>query len=363
MLEQLDSSLRDLLGNTIWQIAGFCLVITTTFIARLLVRYFLDIFLSRLTQRTATQSDDQLLKTARKPIFFLVYLIGFYLALEILNLPQQPLDIPKFIAALFTSLLTADIAWFLYCAVDILDFYLKRLTGKTETKLDDQLVPIIRRSIRALIITFAAIMIIQNLGYSVSSLVAGLGLGGLAFALAAKDSLANMFGSITIFADRPFQIGDWIKTAGAEGVVEDVGFRSTRVRTFEKTLITIPNSKLTSEIIENMDARPIRRVNFVVGLTYGTKAEQIEKAVSVIREILKEHPGVDQDFWLVNFTNFSAYSLDIFVYYFTKSKAWAEHLRVRQEVNLIIMKNIEKLGLEFAFPTQTIHFKRPQPEI
>lgn len=359
MLEQLNQTFQGLLGNSFWQLLGFCSIIIATFVVRLLVRHFIDGFLRKLTSRTATDTDDRIINAMRKPVFFFVYLTGFYLGLQILHLPEQPFDLSRFLSSLFISLLTADIAWFLYSSVDILDKYLRRLTEKTETKLDDQLVPIICRSIRVLIITLAVVMTIQNLGYSVSSLLAGLGLGGLAFALAAKDSLANMFGSITIFADRPFQIGDWIKTSGAEGVVEEVGFRSTRIRTFEKTLISVPNSKLTYENIENMDARPVRRVNMTLGLTYDTTAEQMESAVSAIRDILRNHAGVDQEYWLVNFTDFAAYSLDIFIYYFAKNKVWAEYLRVRQEVNLQIMRRIEELGLEIAFPTSTVHLQNP----
>jgi MscS family membrane protein len=359
MWEQVTQTLdQTFLGNSWWQWLGFLAVIVATFIVRVLVRYFVDRWLTRLAERTATEADDRILQAFRRPAFFLVYIGGFYLALEVLNLPVDPIDLPRFITALFTSLLIVDAAWFLYSATDILALYLKRFTAGTESKLDDQLVPIVRRGCRVVVVLLALVMIIQNLGYSVSSLLAGLGLGGLAFALAAKDSLANMFGSITIFTDRPFQVGDWIKASGVEGTVEDVGFRSTRIRTFEKTLVSIPNSKLAGNSIENMDARPVRRVKITVGVTYETRAGQMEKAVEAIREILKSHPGVWQDYWLVYFTDFGSSSLDIFVYYFTKSKVWAEYLEVRQDVNLKIMKKLEEMGLEIAFPTQTLYLKK-----
>jgi MscS family membrane protein len=346
------------LGNSLGQWLGFLLVIVATFIVRTVVRYLIDRWLKKLTERTSTEVDDRILQAFRRPAFFLVYIVGFYLALEILTLPLDPIDVPRFITALFTSLLIVDTAWFLYSATDILALYLKRFTAGTESKLDDQLVPIVSKGCRVVIILLALVMIIQNLGYSVSSLLAGLGLGGLAFALAAKDSLANIFGSVTIFTDRPFQVGDWIKVPGAEGTVEDVGFRSTRIRTFAKTLVSIPNSKLAGDTIENMDARPVRRVKMTIGITYETKADQMEKAVESIREILRSHAGVDQGYWLVYFTDFGTSSLDIFVYYFSKSKVWAEYLEVRQDVNLLIMKKIEELGLEIAFPTQTVYLKK-----
>jgi MscS family membrane protein len=167
-----------------------------------------------------------------------------------------------------------------------------------------------------------------------------------------------MFGSLTIFTDRPFQIGDWIKMSGIEGVVEDVGFRSTRIRTFAKTLITVPNSKIANEAIENMNARPKRRIKMTIGVTYDTNANQMEQALDSIREILRTHPGVDQAYWLVYFTDFGSSSLDIFLYYFSASTVWAQYLEVRQKVNLAIMRKLEELGLEFAFPSQTVYLKQ-----
>ncbi len=346
------------LDNSLWQYIGFFLALAATFVARVLIRHFLDGWLKKMSERTATELDDRLLAALRKPVLFVIIISGFYLALGILTLPTDPMDAPRFIHALFTSLLIVAAAWFLFSAVDVLDLYFKRFTEKTESKLDDQLAPIIRRILRIIVALLALVMIVQNLGYSVGSLLAGLGLGGLAFALAARDSIANMFGSVTIFTDRPFQVGDWIKAGGAEGTVEEVGFRSTRIRTFEKTLITIPNSNIANSAIENMNARNTRRVKITLGLTYDTTADQMEKALEVVREIVRGHPGVDQGYWLVYFTDFGASSLDIFVYYFSKSTVWAEYLEVRQDVNLKIMRKLTEMGLEFAFPSQTVYLKR-----
>ncbi len=346
---------KTFLGNTVWQYLLFVLVILATFLAKIFVKQLYSKVLVRITARTKTEIDDELIMSSRRPVFMLLYVVGFYVALEMLNLPTDPVDLPRFFHALFTSLLIADFGYMLYSATGIIDHTLGKLAKRTDTDLDDQLVPFLRRAIRVVIIVVVGVMVIQNLGYSVSSLVAGLGLGGLAFALAAKDTLANTFGSITIFADRPFKLGDWIRVGDVEGYVEDIGFRSTRVRTFEKTLISIPNSKLTDTPIENVDARPIRRVKMTVGVTYDTTPEQMEKAVEEIRDILRNHPGVDQSYWLVYFTDFGPSSLDIFIYYFTRSKVWAEYLEVRQQVNLEIMRRLERLGLSIAFPSRTVY--------
>ena len=350
------------LGNSLWQYMGCMAVVAATMIARVVAKQALDVWLKKITTKSQWDLDDQLLAAMRRPAFFLVWVCGFFLAFEILTLPKQPVDLARFINALFTSLLIIDAAWFLYQATTVLSIYLERLTGKTESKLDDQLVPIVQKSLRVIIVLMTFVMIIQNLGYSVSSLLAGLGLGGLAFALAAKDSLANLFGSVTIFTDRPFQIGDWIKMAGVEGVVEDVGFRSTRVRTFGKTLITIPNSKIATSTIENMDARPIRRISTTLGLTYDASPDQMEELVEALRELLRTHPGVDQGYHLVYFTKLGNSALEVFLYFFSKSTVWAEFLNLQQEINLAIMRILERMGLEIAFPSQTVYLKPEQTQ-
>jgi MscS family membrane protein len=200
--------------------------------------------------------------------------------------------------------------------------------------------------------------VIQNLGYSVSSLLAGLGIGGLAVALAAQESLGNFFGSISIIADRPFKVGDWIQVGDrVDGDVEEIGLRSTRVRTWSKSQLTIPNKVMAGEIIENWSRMPKRRVKQIVGVTYETKPEDMGALVEDIRELLRADEDVHQEFILVNFTDFGASSLDILVYYFTKTTKWLEHMDVRQRINLKIMKAVNARGLSIAFPTRTVYFE------
>jgi len=196
------------------------------------------------------------------------------------------------------------------------------------------------------------------MGYSISGLLASLGIGGIAIAMAAKDTIANVFGSIMILVDRPFAIGDWVKTSEFEGVVEEIGFRSTKIRTFERTLVNVPNSALANMVIDNIDARNERRIKMRIGLTYDTTPAQMEAAIAGIEAILRDHPGVDQSYKLVKFDEFADSSLSIFLYYFSASKVWAEYLQVRQEINLQIMQLLESLDLEFAFPTQTVHLQK-----
>ena len=195
------------------------------------------------------------------------------------------------------------------------------------------------------------------MNYDVASLIAGLGIGGLAFALAAQDTIANLFGSATIFASRPFQIGDWVNVNGTEGVVESVGFRSTRIRTFYNSLVSIPNSRVADSVVDNYGAREFRRFKTVLGLTYDTTPEQMQAFVEGIRAILKSNPAVRQEYYEVHFNSFGDSSLNVLVYAFFKTDSWTTELTEKHNILLDIMRMAEELGVSFAFPTQTLHLE------
>ncbi len=290
-----------------------------------------------------------------RPIRYTVWFLGIVIAIAILNPPQVEPAYRRLFVAAYQSIFIILISWAVVRLVDLLRLTMAKYAAKTPSKLDDQLIPLVARTLKVLIIIVAASLVLQTLGYSVTGLLTGLGLGGAALAFAAKDTLSNFFGAVQIFVDRPFMVGDWIEAGDLEGVVEDINLRSTRIRTFAKTLISVPNNVLANMAINNWSAMPIRRVKQIIGVTYSTTSEQMRKAVEGIRKILAEHPGVDQSFYLVYFRDFGASSLDIFVYYFTKSTVWAEYLDVRQDVNLKIMEYLESIGVEIAFPSQSVY--------
>jgi len=209
--------------------------------------------------------------------------------------------------------------------------------------------------VRTFIIILAIVLVIQNLGYSISGLLASLGIGGLAVALAAKDTLSNIFGSIMILLDRPFRVGDWVKTGDLEGTVEEIGFRSTKIRTFAKTMITVPNNIIATTAVNNFSRMPKRRIKMTVGVSYASSPQQMRDAVATIRTMLEQHPDINQDFMLVNFTTFSASTLDILVYCFTTTTNWGEYLRAREDVCLKIMEIVAQLDMEIAFPSQSLY--------
>lgn len=336
-------------------------VFAILFLALLLKKVLAHLFtktIFKAAQKTSSEMDNVLLLNLNKPAEFLILVAGCYVSVEILQLPSEPIDIDLLARNIVKVLLTFNLAWFCFNAVSLLERWLSHWAGRTETTLDDHLIPFIRKTLRVFIVFIGILMLVQNLGYSISGLLASLGLGGLAVALAAKDSLSNIFGSLMILLDRPFSFGDWIKAGEMEGTVEEIGFRSTRIRTFAKTLITVPNSVLMNMSIDNFSQMPKRRIKLTVGVTYDTKPAQMRQAVADIKQMLREHPAVNQDFFLVNFTDFGASSLDIMVYCFTSSTVWNEYLDARQDICLKIMDLLEQLGLEIAFPSRTIYLNQ-----
>ncbi len=350
------------LGISLSRFAGAFLVLIAALIIKKVFAHLFVKVIFPLAARTKSRYDDLFLQSIRRPLEFLLIIIGLFIAVQILQLPTEPTDLRRGAYGLLKGLVTFDIAWALFNLVSLLETFLSGWVSKTESTLDDHLLPFIQKSVRAFIIFLAVIMTIQNLGYSISGLLASLGIGGLAVALAAKDTLSNIFGSFMIILDRPFHIGDWIKAGDMEGTVEEIGFRSTKIRTFAKTLITVPNNIIANLSLDNISRMPKRRIKLNVGVTYETSPEQMRRAVEAIRELLRSHPAIDQEFFLVNFTDFGASSLDILVYCFTKTTVWAEYLDARQDVCLQIMDILEAHGMAIAFPSRTVYLRNTDEE-
>jgi len=341
---------------------AFGILLLALILKKVLAHVFTHIIFP-FVEKTESRYDDLFLLGLRKPAELLIVIIGLFIGVQVLQLPVEPVDVRRFAYALLKMLVTFDVAWIAFNMVTLLEAYLGQWVSRTESTLDDHLLPFVRKSLRVFIVFLAALMAIQNLGYSISGLLASLGIGGLAVALAAKDTLSNVFGSIMIILDRPFHIGDWVKAGDIEGTVEEVGFRSTKIRTFAKTLISVPNSTLTNMAIDNFSRMPKRRIKLNVGVTYETTPEQMREAVARIRTMLTEHPAVDQEFFLVNFTDFGASSLDIMVYCFTRTTVWGEYLEAREDVCLKIMDILEGLKLEFAFPSRSIYLRGKEQDM
>ncbi len=341
-----------------WQWIGVFLVI---FVGLAIGRVAMAIatgFLARWMRSRGTELPPEVGVGVGKPLSYAITAGVWGMGLNILSLPQRAgailLPTAQFIAAV-------AIVWTIYRLVDVLGQLMRARAEKSESTFDDLLVPIVTRSLKIFVIVAGLIQIAQIFDWKVNQIIAGLGLGGLAFALAAKDTISNIFGSLTVLLDKPFKLGDWVVFGGAEGTVESVGIRSTRIRTFYNSLITVPNSELINATVDNYGAREYRRISCKLGITYDTPPEKIEAFCEGIRELIRAHPYTRKDYYHVWLNEFADSSLNVLLYCFHKTPEWATELRERHRLFLDIIRLAQDLGVEFAFPTQTLHMNQAPP--
>jgi MscS family membrane protein len=342
-----------------WQWLGLLAVILLGVIVDRVVSVVAFTVVRRVFLRILPKADVDSMRSAVRPVGILAMAIVFRAGLDPLGLTGRILSI---LDVAVSFLAASGAVWAAYRLIDILSAYFTTRAEATDTKLDDLLVPLVRKSLKVFIVAFGLVFIADNLNIDISSLLAGLGLGGLAFALAAQDLVKNLFGSLTVLMDRPFQVGDWVVIGSQEGMVEEVGFRSTRIRTFYNSLITMPNATLISTAVDNYGARRYRRWNATLSVTYDTPPEKIEAFCEGIRELIRRHPDTRKDYFHVYARDFSAASLDILLYLFFTSPDWGKELQARHALFLDILRLSQELGVEFAFPTQTLHVLRPGEE-
>lgn len=355
VVDRLPESLRgEWLGLQVWQYGAIFLWLLAGFVLRKLFEFAFHNFGRRMAGKSRTEWDDKLLQEMEHPLGFL-FMAAFYWA-TFTNL-MLSVTVNFYLSTFLEIAVAASFVWLFYNLSNVFSEYLMRLTSRTDSQLDDQLVPLLRKSIKVFVVVIGVIFILQNHGINVASLLAGLGLGGLAIALAARETLANFFGSLTIFLDKPFQVGDWIRTSNVEGTVEEVGFRSTRIRTFYNSLVSVPNSKLADAEIDNLGMRKYRRLKMTLNLTYATTTEQMERFTEGIRELARSNDKIWQDFFEVQFNEYGAHSLDVLVYLFFDVPTWSEELHERHKFLLEIKRLAEEIGVEFAFPTRTLHLE------
>ncbi|MCA9477723.1 MAG: mechanosensitive ion channel family protein [Nanoarchaeota archaeon] len=351
MLEALLSF--ELLGNNIVQYLVFLGVIILSFIgAKAIYWIFSRIFLT-VTKKTKSQLDDLLVEALQGPVVLAVLLAGFRYAVKFLVLTESGLTLYN---KLFGVGVTITVSWLIMRITNaILKNYIAPLTAKSKNKFDDTLFPVVKNLVNFAIIAITIILILQNLGFEVSSLVAGLGIGGLAFALAAQDLLGNMFGGAAVVTDKPFKIGDRVKVDGQDGFVRKITLRTTTLETFDGTNVVMPNKKIADSTLENISRERMRRVKATIGVTYDTSSAKLEKAKKILADVILKNDKTD-DKSLVHFINFGAYSLDIQLIYWIKDLN--EILATKDEVNLAIKKAFDKEKIDFAFPTQTLHVEK-----
>ena len=341
-------------GITNWKWIGILVAIFLGLAMRLFT-HSLSAFVLKLTQKTKSKWDDTLADKTHKPVAMLLAIGVWFLAIGILNFKNE--QVRQILEGFLYILLSLTLIRLAYQIINVLQEYLLQRAESTETKLDNQLVSLLTTTLKAFAIVFGVLLCFQNLGFNVVSLMAGLGLGGLAIAMAAKDTLANLFGSIMIMLDKPFKVGDWIIMGKAEGTVENIGFRSTRIRTFYNSVISVPNMEIATGNVDNMGRRQYRRVREYLSLTYNTPPEKIEQFIEGIKKLIEENPDTRKDYYHVVLNKFSSSSLDILIYFFFEVPDWTQELKQRQAIFLDILKLAKRVGVNFAFPTQSLHIE------
>lgn len=324
--------------------------------AILLRRVVTDIIfrrLKRLSKTTSTTWDDRLYPALEGPVAALILVVGVYAALTVLKLPPS-LDVVLRHGAALAVL--AIVFWGLLRAGGAVLSSLEEVAHARQIGIA-HFMPLIKKTLGTLVVVFGVLMAVKSVGVDVGAVLAGLGIGGLAIAIAAQDTIANLFGSFVVVIDRPFKLGEFVRIGSYLGLVEDIGMRSTRLRSLDKSLVVIPNKTVAAEPVTNLSRFIQRRVEQVIGLTYETSPEQMEAMVGEIRRIILDEPEVDPSSVMVYFRDYSASSLDIWVVYVVKDPDFPKHMALRQRINLAIMRAVATRGLSFAYPTQTLYFE------
>lgn len=339
----------------------------------LLIAIFIGVAVGRLVSlalRKAAKSQEEkehywlsgALNSAASPLSLAILTIGLFIGLS--QLTTGPI-LRGFWPDVIELLVYISVFWFIFNAVELVEKAMQLYSQRRESEFGAMLIPLIRKTLRIFVVIWAALLIADNVfGQDIGAWLAGLGIVGLAVSLAAQDSLKNVFGSITILMDKPFKVGDRIQYKGFDGPVESIGFRSTRVRTLTGHQVTVPNSNIVNDPVENIGRRPYIRRIMNVTITYDTPPEKIREAVQIIRDIFEEpelaepvHGKIGEDEFppRVYFNDYNSASLNIIVIYWFFPPAYWDYLEHAQQLNLRLFEEYEKAGIEFAFPTQTVY--------
>jgi MscS family membrane protein len=338
----------------LWQWLGVLLIVIVGVVCGRIFSAITARVLERLLKKHETIADHEASVRAVEPLAAVVMVLVWGLGVFLLGLPMsiftlyyQAIKVVAVAAVVFSA----------YRFADLLSDVLQRRARSTKTHYDDMLVPLVRKSIKVFVVTAGLLTVAQVLGTNLTALFASVGIGGLALALAAQDTVSNFFGSLMVILDRPFQVGDWIKTGDVEGTVEEVGFRSTRVRTFYNSLITLPNANLIKASVDNLGSRTYRRWVTRLGVAYDTPPEKLDAFCEGIRELVRRHPYTRKDYFHVYFNEFGRDALEVLVYVFFFTPDWGTELRERHRLGVDIIRLALELDVEFAFPTQTLHLR------
>jgi MscS family membrane protein len=345
------------LGIALWQWIALLALVVAAAIASWLIALAMFWFLRPLIRRTETPLDDHLVEGAVSPIRLVIAVVLVRAGVLPVGLDLGALD---FLSTLMRALIVVAVTWFLFRLIDVFSSKLEeRLVALGQSSALGA-VPPGRKVVKAVVTALALVAILDTFGFSVTALIAGLGVGGIAVALAAQKTIENLFGGITLYGDRPVRVGDFCRFGDKIGTVEEIGIRSTRVRTLDRTVITIPNAEFSNLQLENFALRDSMRLHATIGVRYETTPDQLRYILVEIRKLLYAHERVTPDPARIRFMGFGAYSLDMELFAYVNTSDWNEFLGIREDIYLRIMDIIEASGTGFAFPSQTLYLGKDE---
>lgn len=354
----------EFLGNTVANYLIFAGIMLVGYLCKtMLSRLLTDILFNLISRYTGEVSKSDFKRLLVTPLAFLTFLIFLYIAFGQLNYPIEFIGLPAegdiglkvTLQRIYALFLIVSLTWVALRLLDFFGLIFKARAERTLSKLDDQLVPFFKDFTKVIVTAIGFFVVLGSVfDVNVTKLLAGLGVGGLALAFAAKESLENLLASFTIFLDHPFVVGDQVQVGEIAGIVEKIGFRSTRIRTMEKSYVTVPNKLMIDKPLDNLTLRTFRRVKFAINLTYDTTSAQLKSIIQDLQTAIQAHPRTNAEVKIA-FYALSAHSKDIMVQYFIDTMDWNEYIDIKEEINYLIVDIVEKHGAAFAFPTTTVH--------
>ena len=314
---------------------------------------------TKWVKRSQSTLDDSILEVVQKPLAWGMIILGFNVSFSFMEFSAS---FTQTISSTMHTLVIVLIGWLLYRIIKLFEESHELISKRFRTDNGVTLAKLLLSVLKAIVLILTGMNILATWGINITGFVASLGLVGMAFALAAKDTASNFFGSMVLFTDQPFKVGDWIKTPEVEGTIETIGVRSTKVRTFARALVSVPNGNLANAAILNWSEMNKRQIKMTLGLTYNTTASQMRTILEEMRTLLKNDADIHQETIYIHFTEFQDSALGIFCYFFTKTTNWGEYMAVRERINLELMEIVEKNGAGFAFPSQSLYIESMPPK-
>jgi MscS family membrane protein len=347
---------RTFLGVELWQYVASLIYIFLAFAVARVLDYLICVQLKKWAEKTSTTLDDIIISIAHGPIKVVSFVIFLHIGLQVFRWPGW---IEIWISRGLQLVVAISLTYMLVKLIDVSIVHWRRRAAAKEKTFNEQLFPVISKALKTFVIIIAILVTSQNMGLNITGVLASLSIGGLALGLAAQDTVANLFGAVAVFVDKPFQVGDSVKLESVEGTVESIGLRSTRIRNPDGHLITVPNKTMGNATIINITRRPSIRTVMDIGLTYDTPPAKVRRAVQILTDVYKSHPKTKD--LVVAFNQFAASALNIRVVHWWDGADNKQYMAGLQELNLAVQEKFEAEKIAFAFPTQTVLLKQDSP--